>query len=43
MLAYGDEIHLTDCVSAVLDTTAEEVELIVVNNGADRAVAALSE
>lgn len=41
VLAYGDEIHLTECVAAVLDTTSEEVELIVVNNGADRAVASL--
>ena len=37
VLAYGDEIHLTDCVAAVLNTTTEEVELIVVNNGADHA------
>jgi GT2 family glycosyltransferase len=43
VLAYGHEEHLGDCVAAVLGNTSVDVELIVVDNGAERAVSLLPE
>ncbi len=41
VLAYGREEYLSDCVSAALAHTDEDVEIVLVDNGAAAAVAAL--
>ncbi|MDQ2838976.1 MAG: glycosyltransferase family 2 protein [Actinomycetota bacterium] len=42
VLAYGTEALLADCVDAVLANTGPEVELVLVDNGAEAAVGRLA-
>jgi GT2 family glycosyltransferase len=41
ILAYGEERYLSDCVGAVLASTGEDTEVVLIDNGAPAAVSSL--